>query len=253
MVGLLKIPTHSKFTWKINTPTSSTTMAESVLPNVIPHPLNDHRRVEVSELLSLKFYNNFMFKPFSDIIDYATMPNFLKSTSKWTDAHLIAFRCLRLEDLPVSRIVPVSEIPYDNDHRMKLVIQHLSASEDDVRSGNAELAFGPATTFYTQLQVVLRRPHTPPEPIPIPRTIRPSTLATVFPTIPESQGSTSDESYQASPPTTLRPLPPPVRGGEGSSVKYLPSDTIDTSTTSGRKKIEKYLFGSVLANGIRSI
>ena len=142
-----------------------------------------------------------MFRPFSDIIDYVVLPNFLKSTSHWTEAHLTAFRCLQLDNLPVSRIVPSSDMPDDQDPRMKLVIEHLSASEDDIRSGTAELAFGPATTFYTQLQVVLRRPRSPPEPVSIPsRPLRPSALATVYPPIPESQGSLSDESYRPSPP-----------------------------------------------------
>ena len=162
-------------------------------PNIIPHPPNDHRYIEASELLSLKFYNNYMFKPFSDIIDYVMLPNFLKSTSKWTEAHLTAFRCLRLENLPASRIVPVSEIPDDNDPRMKLVIEHLLASEDDIRSGNAELGFGPATTFYTQFQVVLRRLKSGSEPILIPPTFGSPTFSAVFPPIVESQGSTQIE------------------------------------------------------------
>ena len=149
-----------------------------------------------------------MFRPFSDIIDYVVLPYFLKSTSRWTEAHLAAFRCLQLENLPVSRIVPLSEMPSDQDPRMKLVIEHLLASEDEIRSGTAELAFGPATTFYTQLQVVLRRPQSPPEPVSIPRAFRPSTLTTVFPPIPESKGSTSDESYQQSPPQQSRTLLP---------------------------------------------
>jgi len=186
-------------------------------PNIIPHPPNDHRRIEASELLSLKFYNNYMFKPFSDIIDFVVLPHFLKSTSKWTETHLTAFRCLRLESLPESRIVPLSEMPDDTDPRMKLVIEHLLASEDDIRSGTAELAFGPATTFYTQLQVVLRRPQSPSEPISISRTVRPSSFAKVFPSIPESQGSSSDESYQPSPPKHVRAaLPSPTRVTEES-------------------------------------
>jgi hypothetical protein len=53
---------------------------------------------------------------------------------------------------------------------MKLVIEHLSASEADIRSGKSALMFGPATTFYQQLEAVLRRPPNPPSPIPIPRT-----------------------------------------------------------------------------------
>lgn len=170
-----------------------------------------------------------MFKPFSDIIDYVVLPNFLKSTSKWTEAHLTAFRCLRLENLPESRIVPLSEMPGDEDPRMKLVIEHLLASEDDIRSGTAELTFGPATTFYTQLQVVLRRPQSPPDPIVIHRSFRPSTLTTVFPPIPESQGSASDESYQPSPPNHR--LPSPMRDIEEST--RTTRDSFDSQRSTG--------------------
>ena len=106
--------------------------------------------------------------------------------------------------MPASRIVPSSEIPDDNDPRMKLVIQHFLASEHDIRSGTAELTFGPATRFYTQLQVVLRRPRSPPDPVSIPRSFQPSGLSTVFPPIPESQESTSDDSYRPSPPKQVR-------------------------------------------------
>ena len=187
-------------------------------PTIIPHPPNDHRHIEASELLSLKFYNNYMFKPFSDIIDYVVLPNFLKSTSKWTEAHLTTFRCLQLENLPVSRIVPVSEMPDDKDPCMRLVTEHLLATEDDIHSGMAELAFGPATTFYMQLQVVLRRPQSPSEPISIPHILRPSTFTKVFPPIPESQGSTSNESYQQPPAKHARAsLPSPMRDLEEST------------------------------------
>jgi hypothetical protein len=215
-------------------------------PNIIPHPPDDHRHLEASELLSTKFYNNYMFKPFSDIIDYVVLPNFLKSTSKWTEAHLTAFRCLRLENLPVSRIVPLSEIPDDEDPRMKLVFDHLLASEDDIRSGTAELAFGPATTFYTQLQVVLRRPLSPPEPISIPRTLRPSTLTTVFPSIPESQGSSSDGSYRPSPPKHIQALlPSPMRDIEESTHTTRGSSesqrSVESSSSFEEDKVEDVL------------
>ena len=51
---------------------------------------------------------------------------------------LIAFRCLLLEQLPVSRIVPLSELVPDDDPSMNLVNEHLSATERDIRSGDAE-------------------------------------------------------------------------------------------------------------------
>ena len=126
---------------------------------------------------------------------------FLKSTSRWTETHLVAFRCLLLDNLPASRIIPTSDLPGDEDPSMTLVQEHLMATEEEIRSGAIALKLGPATTFYRQLQVVLRRPPTPPSPIPIPRTLRATTSNTVFPAIPESQSSsTSGSSFQPSTP-----------------------------------------------------
>jgi hypothetical protein len=167
-------------------------MSQRVTPNVIPHAPNDHRHVQASELLALRLYDNLMCKPFSDIIDYVSAPKFLKPTSKWSEMHLIAFRCLILEDLPVSRIVPISELVDDNDPCMRLVDEHLLASEGDIRSCAAEQTLGPACIFYMQLRAVIR--------IFPSRTHLQSTLTTVIPTITESQESTPDESYQPSAP-----------------------------------------------------
>lgn len=128
---------------------------------------------------------------------------FLKSTSRWTEIHLIAFRCLLLENLPASRIIPQSDLPGDDDPSMRLVQEYLMATEAELRSGAKTLKLSPATSFYQQLQVVLRCPPTPPSPVPIPRTFRASTLNTVFPAIPESQSSSaSDSSFQPSSPST---------------------------------------------------
>ena len=111
---------------------------------------------------------------------------------------MIAFRCLLLENLHIARILPETDLPDDNDPTMQLVTRHLLDTEDDIRSGRSLVTLGPATSFYQQLQVVLRRLGTPSSPIPIPRTRRPSSLTAVFPTIPESF-PTSDSSYKLSP------------------------------------------------------
>jgi len=186
-------------------------MTAQTQPAVIPRGHDDHRYVAVSELMSLTLYDPVMSpKGPSTIQDFAmSSPHqFLKSTSRWTENHLVAFRCLLLENLPTSRIVSPSDLPGDEDPSMRLVQEHLMATEDEVRSGTIALKLGPATTFYRQLQVVLRRPPTPPAPIPISRSFRPSTLNTVFPPIPESQSSsTSGSSFQPSPPSTRNIVP----------------------------------------------
>lgn len=215
-------------------------MSERVLPNVIPHPPHDHRQVEASELLALKLYDHLMGRPFWTIVDYVSAPNFLKSTSKWSEQHLIAFRCLLLEHLPVSRIVPISELVGDDDPSMKLVDEHLLATERDVRSGDAERRLGPASSFYQQLQAVIRRPPSPPEPIAIPRVYRPTTLSTGFAAIPESHGSTtSDESYEPSPPTR-QPASPLRHSGEGSDTRPRNSmESIRSQDSTTEDKLEE--------------
>ena len=107
---------------------------------------------------------------------------------------------------------------------MTLVQEHLMATEEEIRSGAIALKLGPATTFYRQLQVVLRRPPTPPSPIPIPRTLRATTSNTVFPAIPESQSSsTSGSSFQ--------PSTPPIRN-TASSIGHGAVEIAGRSRTS---------------------
>jgi hypothetical protein len=152
-------------------------------PKVILYSVHDHRYVEVEELKNISVYNSIMNRPRSSILDYALTKkkHFLKPTSGWNEFHLIAFRCLVLDNLPISRILPEADLPRDDDPTMQLVFKYLSDSEEDVRNGKA-LSFSPALSFYRLIQVVISRS---PDPIPIPRTLRPGT-STTFPSIPES-------------------------------------------------------------------
>lgn len=247
---MIKRSEESDLTLKLPLLKLQQTMSQRVLPNVIPHPPNDHRHVQASELLALKAYDQTMCQPYSTIYDYswANAANFLKSTSKWNEQHLTAFRCLLLEDLPVSRIIPISELVSDDDPSMKLVVEHLSASERDVRSGNAEKCFGPASLFYQQLKAVIRRPPSPPDPILIPRTYRPSAFSTVFAPIPESHKSeTSDESYQPS-PSIRQPTSPLRHGGKVSDTRPRGSmETIRSQDSTQEDKLEE-LANQAVAN-----
>lgn len=47
------------------------------------------RQVQASELLALKLYEHLMGRPFWTIVDYASAPNFLKSTSKWSEQQVL--------------------------------------------------------------------------------------------------------------------------------------------------------------------
>jgi hypothetical protein len=141
-------------------------MNAGVEPRVLPHPPEDHRYVHPEELKKIAGYDVIMNRDYTTIMDYCmTKQGFLKSTPAWSDLHIMAFRCLLLESLPISRILPPAELPDDDDETMKLVIQHLSDSED-VRSGKSLVRLGPATSIYLQLQVVLRNEA---DHIPIPR------------------------------------------------------------------------------------
>jgi len=141
-----------------------------------------------------------MNRPNTTIMDYVMMSKkILKSTSSLSELHIIAFRCLILENLPISRILPPSDLPRDDDETMMLVIKYLSDSEDNVRSGSSIASLGSATVFYQQLQVVLRQSGTPPDTISIPRSLRQSSLFSVFPSVPESDTTTStDSSFEPS-------------------------------------------------------
>src|SRR5947207_6881852 len=96
-------------------------------PRVIPHSPQDHRHVDAAELKKINVYNVIMNRQNSTIMDYAMtkQKEFLKSTSGWTELHLVAFRCLFLENLPIARILPETDLPDDNDPTMQLVTKHL--------------------------------------------------------------------------------------------------------------------------------
>lgn len=127
---------------------------------------------------------------------------FLRSTSRWTEQHLLAFKCLWLENLPVARVIPSSFIPADDDVTVRLVRQQLSATEDEIRSRTMPAGMG--YSFYLKLAQVLQRPSSPPPPIPIPqRSIRQSSLDSSFQISPGMSDPSTDSSY-IPPPTTSR-------------------------------------------------
>lgn len=138
-------------------------------------------------------------------------PNFLKSTSKWTEQHLIAFKCL-LDNLPINRVLPVAYIPQDDDVTVQWVKRELSASEAEVRSGKT--GFGVAFSFYIQLAAVLQRPPTPTEPIAVPqRNLRPTSYEKTY---YFSSSSESDCSM-----TSRTSSAKPTKRGLSSSVTFL--------------------------------
>ena len=211
-----------------------------VEPEVIQHPPQDHRYVHPEEVKKVGAYNVIMNRPHTTIRDYAmTSKMFLKATSSWSELHIIAFRCLILEHLPISRVLPHSELLSDDDKTMKLVLQHLSASEEDIRSGRCLECLGPATIFYQQLQVVIRRPGTPPDPIQIPRVLRESSRLAVFPSIAESD-TTSPE---------VRVVPPGRPCTSMDITDQLPSERASVDILPQKASIETQRTNSSLSSG----
>ena len=174
-------------------------MAGSPPFTVLVHDRQDHRYVARSEVSSHPYFDKCMST--TSIQDYVARDGerFLRSTSKWTEQHLLAFKCLYLDNLPVSRVLPLSFVPADDDVTIQLIRQELSASEDEVRSGKTTMGVG--YSFYLQLAQVLQRPSSP-EPIPIPqRNLRQSSLESYQFSTSDSNPST-DSSY---PPPRLNP------------------------------------------------
>ena len=94
----------------------------------------------------------------SQIAHYAVRDG-LRSTSGWNETHLSAFKVIFLPELPISRILPSTILPLDDDPSVLWVDQNLSASENDIRNGNTGL--GPGHAFYGQLAIVLKRVRSP--------------------------------------------------------------------------------------------
>src|SRR5436305_4141933 len=70
----------------------------NILPfNIIPHDTQDHRYISRSEVSSHPYFDPCMSTGFpASIKQYALRDGerFLRSTSKWTEQHLFAFKCL---------------------------------------------------------------------------------------------------------------------------------------------------------------
>ena len=183
-------------------------------PNVIPHNPADHRYVSIPEVSGHVWFGRCMSTGFpSSISDFVGRdgPNFLKSTSQWTEQHLIAFKCLYLENLPVSRVIPLAHVPQDDDITVQWARQELSATEGEVRSGRT--GFRMAYSFYLQLAAVLERLPTPPELVVVPqRNLRATSYEKTY------NFSSSSDSDSASPKASPAELPKRRPSG---SVTYL--------------------------------
>jgi hypothetical protein len=103
-------------------------------PNLIPHDRGDHPYVSVEVSSHVWFERCTSNTCPSSIANFVTRdgPNFLKPTSKWTEQHLFAFKCLFFDKLPIDRVLPLAYIPKDDDVTMGWVKKELSATEGKI-------------------------------------------------------------------------------------------------------------------------
>ena len=96
-------------------------------------------------------------------------PDFLESTSTWNQRHIIAFRMLDFNDLPLHCLYPQTFYPAADDPVIVKVNQLFILSQDDIRKGNFDMAqVGAAFSFYQALQDCLRTQQKTPSPPQIP-------------------------------------------------------------------------------------
>ena len=92
-------------------------------------------------------------------------PDFLESTSTWSQNHILALRMLDFNDLPISFLYPVSYHPPTDDPVIVEAAKLFKLSKDDVQHGNVNrFVAGPAFSFYRTLQDCLRSSQATPSP-----------------------------------------------------------------------------------------
>ena len=96
-------------------------------------------------------------------------PDFLESTSTWSQRHIIAFHMLDFNDLPIDCLYPQMYYPPTDDPVIVEVERLFTLSKDDIRQGKVgRVATGPAFSFYRTLQDCLRTQQKTPSPPQVP-------------------------------------------------------------------------------------
>jgi hypothetical protein len=91
--------------------------------------------------------------------------DFLESTSNWNQHHIIAFRMLDFNDLPIQSIYPEEFYPSLDDPVILEARGLFTLSNDAVRKGKLDIRqTGAAFLFYRTLQDCLRTQHKTPSP-----------------------------------------------------------------------------------------
>src|SRR5436190_22417549 len=84
-------------------------------------------------------------------------PDFLESTSTWSQHHIIAFHMLDFNDVPIDCLYPQSYYPSIDDVVIARVEMLFTVSREDICQGRIDMIkLGPAFSFYRTLEDCLR-------------------------------------------------------------------------------------------------
>jgi hypothetical protein len=118
-------------------------------------------------------------------------PDFLESTSTWSQRHIIAFHMLDFNDLPIDHLYPQLYYPLIDDPVIAEVERLFTLSKEDVRQGKVDrVKTGSAFSFYRTLQDCLRTQQKTPSPPQVP--VRPQRFSQSR--VPIHQYNVSDSS-----------------------------------------------------------
>jgi len=157
-------------------------------------------------------------QPNSIAANALAFPEFLDSTSTWNQRHIIAFRMLGFNDLPLSSIYPQHFYPQDDDKIISEIVRLFAVSKDDVRKGGFNMIqTGAAFPFYRTLQECLRTEQKTPSPPQV--SIRPHRV--IQPTTSAHQHTVSDSSGSSFIPST-----PSMNAIVGSPVSEDKTETV---------------------------
>ena len=134
---------------------------------------------------------------------------FLTSTSGWNLRHLIVFRMLDFNDIPIEYMYPRKFYPAADDPVLSNVQQMFTLSQEDVQRGVfTAMQTGAAFIFYRMLRESIRTQHkTPSPPQASSRPIRSVQARTSHEhTLSGSSGSSFLPSITSMPDVTGRPL-----------------------------------------------
>jgi hypothetical protein len=95
-----------------------------------------HRSIPVQDITSHQWFTTIQeSQPNSISANALRFPEFLDSTSTWNQRHIISFRVLDFNDLPLSYIYPTEFYPQTHDVVISQADRLFSISKDDVRKG----------------------------------------------------------------------------------------------------------------------